>query len=125
MVAAGAHGSYKRTNLPRSFPPPQRGVQVRSDSRHGHSSSSPPPLPTVASGVQPSPAVPDPRVGQHLGKYRLAARLGSGGMGVVYLAEDTRLQRHVAIKLLSAAPPQDPQALHPLPPEAPAPPPLN
>jgi hypothetical protein len=36
-----------------------------------------------------------------LGKYRVLRRLGRGGMGVVYLAEDTLLQRQVAVKLLS------------------------
>lgn len=37
---------------------------------------------------------------QMLGKYRIDARLGKGGMGVVYQAEDTILQRPVAIKIL-------------------------
>lgn len=37
----------------------------------------------------------------HLGKYRLIKKLGQGGMGEVYLAEDTKLGRHAAVKVLS------------------------
>ena len=38
--------------------------------------------------------------GTTLGPYAIVSQLGSGGMGVVYLAHDPRLDRHVAIKLL-------------------------
>lgn len=41
-------------------------------------------------------------VGGELGPYRVTGRLGTGGMGEVYLAEDTRLGRKVAIKVLLA-----------------------
>lgn len=48
-------------------------------------------------------AADDPLIGRRLGPYEVAALLGRGGMGVVYLGHDTRLRRPVAIKALSPA----------------------
>lgn len=41
-----------------------------------------------------------PSVGEQIGKYKILSALGAGGMGEVFLAEDTKLERKVALKLL-------------------------
>src|SRR5262249_44107289 len=60
---------------------------------------------TIMSTLMPLPT------GTRLGQYELLAPLGAGGMGEVYRARDTRLDREVAIKILPEVLAEDPEKL--------------
>src|SRR5438132_8933584 len=63
----------------------------------------------VASDLVGEANAAEPAAGQRIAHYKLIERIGEGGMGVVYKAEDEKLRRFVALKFLMSGPGDDRQ----------------
>ena len=85
----------------------RREVQVLLDSYGGGSFLEKPAYEAVPELFQSE--AEDSLVGRSLGPYEIKAKIGQGGMGIVYLARDTRLDRPVAIKMLAPKYTSNPQ----------------
>src|ERR1051326_5743057 len=88
-ICSESRGDIRVITLGREWP----GCRVaRLPATPGNSVTRPPPVPSPHPHMQ---------AGTQLGPYRVESLIGAGGMGDVYLATDTRLDRNVAIKILS------------------------
>ncbi len=83
---------------------PRAATPAESGALPSHESTRPPSLAPPAASTPKQGVVPAP--GTRIHQYELIRQLGSGGMGTVFLARDTRLGRRVAIKFLHATAPE-------------------
>src|SRR5262249_5397643 len=89
--------------------PPLKATLTTADSTPSPDPAGAQPLLAGVTHPPLAPAQQEAELGR-LGGYRLLQVLGKGGMGIVYLAEDPSLQRHIALKVMRGEVAESPQA---------------
>ena len=107
-AALEVSGEERVALLPKSDPDLRRAVEsLLAQGGSGDVVLDRPAWEQASSLIDPAPLQFAP--GDQLGWYRVQAKIGAGGMGEIYRAKDTKLEREVAIKVLPASVAQDPE----------------